>query len=58
VVSAPPGAFLSGNPNGTFSGGSLTLSNLAVNVTGTYTVEITAGGLVTTLTFATGGRQT
>jgi large repetitive protein len=58
VISAPPGAFLSGNPNGTFSGGALTLSNLAVNVTGTYEVEISAGGLVTTLTFNVGGRQT
>jgi autotransporter-associated beta strand protein len=58
VASAPPGGFLSGNPNGTFSGGSLTLSNLVVNVTGTYTINITAGGLVVTLTFTTTGRQT
>jgi autotransporter-associated beta strand protein len=58
VVSAPAGGFLSGNPNGTFSGGALTLSNLVVNVTGTYTINITSGGLVVTLTFTTTGRQT
>ena len=58
VASAPAGGFLSGNPNGTFSGGSLTLSNLVVNVTGTYTINITAGGLVVSITFSTSGRQT
>ena len=58
VVSAPAGGFLSGNPNGTFSGGTLTLNNLEVNVTGTYTINITAGGMVVTLSFTTSGRQT
>jgi hypothetical protein len=57
VVSAPAGAFLSGNPNMTFSGGSVTFGNLTVNVTGAYEVEITAGGLTTTLNFSTRGRQ-
>jgi hypothetical protein len=57
VVSAPAGGVLSGNPDGTFSGGALTLNNLEVNVTGTYTINITAGGMVVTLSFSTSGRQ-
>jgi hypothetical protein len=57
VFSAPAGGALSGPATATFSDGSVTFSGLTVNVPGSYTVVITAGGLQTSLTFSTTGRQ-
>jgi hypothetical protein len=54
LLGGPTGGTLV-NPGGTgtFSAGVFTFNNLMVTVPGTYTLEITSGGLSTTVTFTT-----
>jgi autotransporter-associated beta strand protein len=58
LTSAPAGGALVGNLSGAFSSGLAVFGGLRVTKAGTYKVRITSLGILTTLTFGTGGRQT
>jgi hypothetical protein len=62
LLSGPSGGTLTGTLNGTFKNGTITFGGLKVTkpstTTAPYKVLISSGGLTTTLTFVTGGRQT
>jgi hypothetical protein len=62
LLSGPAGGTLTGTLTSSFQNGTITFGGLKVTKASTtttpYKVQITSGGLTTTLTFVTGGRQT